>query len=90
MIDQGWSVHAMALLTFCQTDYTPTERETPGLINNTLLNKNEKTNIMPATSMFTQHSQRTQEHRRVPSQYPLRLCMHVALVSVRRVSAVLF
>ena len=30
----------------CHTHYTPTQPETPGLINNTLPNKNLKTNVM--------------------------------------------
>ena len=38
-------MHAMVLL-MCHTNYTPTQPETPGLIDNTLPNKNLKTNVM--------------------------------------------
>ena len=39
------TVHAIVLL-MCHTHYTPTQPETPGLIDNTLPNKNQKTNVM--------------------------------------------
>ena len=39
------TVHAMVLL-MCHTHYTVTQPETLGLIDNTLLNKNLKTNVM--------------------------------------------
>ena len=38
-------MHAIVLL-MCHTHYTPTQPETPGLIDNTLPNKNKKTNVM--------------------------------------------
>ena len=34
------------VLLMCHTHYTLTQPETPGLIGNTLLNKNLKTNVM--------------------------------------------
>ena len=38
-------MHAIVLL-MCHTHYTPTQPETPVLIDNTLPNKNLKTNVM--------------------------------------------
>ena len=38
-------MHAIVLL-MCHTHYTPNQPETPGLIDNTLPNKNLKTNVM--------------------------------------------
>ena len=34
------------VLLMCHTHYTPTQPETPGLIDNALPNKNLKTNVM--------------------------------------------